>query len=138
MYKMPLYKKEYMKKWRENNRNYFEYSVDTPAPFNWHIGSAKYKLKHKGTIEGVNYQIISDEKHPFNIDMYSDIIEKAIRQFITKEYNEKSINFHKKLGFSIDTTITKKHFDGDNYHNIIGFKYLIKDWQKDKNKGDLS
>jgi len=54
------------------------------------------------------------------------------------EYNKKSINFHKKLGFSVDTSITKKHFDGDNYHNIIGFKYLIKDWQKDKSKGDLS
>jgi UDP-4-amino-4,6-dideoxy-N-acetyl-beta-L-altrosamine N-acetyltransferase len=54
------------------------------------------------------------------------------------EYNKKSINFHKKLGFSIDTSITKKHFDGDNHYNIIGFKYLIRDWHKAKSKGDLS
>ena len=48
------------------------------------------------------------------------------------EYNEKSIKFHRKLGFTIDKSFKKTHFDGKSYHNIIGFKYPLKDWEKNK------
>lgn len=34
-----------IKKWVKVNRNYFEYTVEKPAPFNWYIGSVKYQIK---------------------------------------------------------------------------------------------
>lgn len=32
------------------------------------------------------------------------------------EWNERSINFYKKLGFKIDLSVKRKYFDGNKYN----------------------
>lgn len=46
----------------------------------------------------------------------------------TLEYNTRSIRFHKRLGFTHEATLRDHYFDGDTYHDVIGFGLLITDW----------
>lgn len=67
-----------MKQWTENERNYFEYHISKPAPFNWYIGSAEYVLLIEGKIGETDYQVLADDKHKFNTEIYQDAITKGI------------------------------------------------------------
>ena len=44
-------------------------------------------------------------------------------------YNERSLNFHKTLGFQQEGTLYEQHFDGERYHNVICFGLLCHAWQ---------
>jgi RimJ/RimL family protein N-acetyltransferase len=46
----------------------------------------------------------------------------------TYEYNEKSINLLKYLGFKIEGVKRKAHFDGNNYRDILVFGLLKEDF----------
>lgn len=39
-------------------------------------------------------------------------------------YNERSIKFHEKLGFSQEGILRDQHFDGERYHHVICFGLL--------------
>ncbi len=43
-------------------------------------------------------------------------------------YNNRSILFHKALGFQQEGTLRDKHFDGECYHNVICFGLLSHEW----------
>ena len=43
--------------------------------------------------------------------------------------NERSIKFHQSLGFAEQIAQRHKHFDGDNYHDVIRFSLLDREWQ---------
>ena len=45
------------------------------------------------------------------------------------EYNERSLKFHKTLGFQEEGILCEQHFDGEVYHNVICFGLLCHDWQ---------
>lgn len=44
-------------------------------------------------------------------------------------HNERSIKFHKSLGFKAEGVLRQQHFDGQNYHDIHCFGILASDWQ---------
>lgn len=43
-------------------------------------------------------------------------------------YNERSIAFHERLGFQAEGVLREQHFDGLQYHNIVCFGILAKEW----------
>lgn len=47
-------------------------------------------------------------------------------------YNMRSIRFHERLGFTHEATLRDHHFDGDTYHDVIGFGLLVTDWSEIK------
>ena len=44
-------------------------------------------------------------------------------------FNERSIRFHKKLGFMQEGILREQHFDGYKYHDVINFGLLVSEWQ---------
>ena len=44
-------------------------------------------------------------------------------------YNERSIHFHRALGFQQEGVLRDQHFDGDHHHHIICFGLLSNEWQ---------
>ena len=44
-------------------------------------------------------------------------------------YNERSIGFHQKLGFTREGTLRDQHFDGHGYHDVVCFGLLASEWQ---------
>ena len=47
-------------------------------------------------------------------------------------YNDRSIQFHLKLGFQCEGILRQQHFDGQNYEDVVNFGLLASEWhQKD-------
>lgn len=44
-------------------------------------------------------------------------------------YNERSIRFHRNLGFQQEGILREQHFDGQNYHDVVCFGLLASEWQ---------
>jgi UDP-4-amino-4,6-dideoxy-N-acetyl-beta-L-altrosamine N-acetyltransferase len=44
-------------------------------------------------------------------------------------FNERSIAFHKALGFTDEGCLRDQHFDGNEFHNIVCFGLLEHEWQ---------
>lgn len=44
-------------------------------------------------------------------------------------FNDRSIKFHRNLGFRHEGTLRDQHYDGENYHSIICFGLLSPEWQ---------
>ena len=44
-------------------------------------------------------------------------------------FNERSIAFHKRLGFLEEGRLRDQHFDGVNYHDVVCFGLLANEWQ---------
>lgn len=47
-------------------------------------------------------------------------------------FNERSIAFHKKLGFIEEGRLREQHFDGDEFHDVLCFGLLNREWQAGK------
>ena len=45
-------------------------------------------------------------------------------------FNERSIRFHRKLGFFEEGTLREQHFDGTEYHSVVCFGMLRNEWIK--------
>ena len=43
-------------------------------------------------------------------------------------FNEKSVEFHAKLGFELEGTLRHDHFDGVEYHDVVCFGFFAKKW----------
>jgi UDP-4-amino-4,6-dideoxy-N-acetyl-beta-L-altrosamine N-acetyltransferase len=43
--------------------------------------------------------------------------------------NDRSIRFHERLGFTREAHLRDHHFDGNNYHDVVGFGLLRCEWQ---------
>lgn len=46
-------------------------------------------------------------------------------------YNERSIRFHERLGFLQEARLRDHHFNGFEYHDVIGFGLLASEWRQD-------
>lgn len=44
-------------------------------------------------------------------------------------FNERSIAFHKRLGFIEEGRLREQHFDGDKFHDVVCFGLLRREWQ---------
>lgn len=44
-------------------------------------------------------------------------------------FNDRSIAFHKRLGFIEEGRLREQHFDGTNYHDVVYFGLLANEWQ---------
>lgn len=44
-------------------------------------------------------------------------------------YNERSINFHRSLGFQQEGILRDQHFDGEQYQSVVCFGLLRHEWQ---------
>jgi UDP-4-amino-4,6-dideoxy-N-acetyl-beta-L-altrosamine N-acetyltransferase len=44
-------------------------------------------------------------------------------------YNERSIGFHRRLGFEQEGILRDQHFDGELYHSVVCFGLLESEWQ---------
>jgi len=44
-------------------------------------------------------------------------------------FNERSIQFHLRLGFQQEGVLRDQHFDGQQYHAVVCFGLLAADWQ---------
>ncbi|WP_324124070.1 UDP-4-amino-4,6-dideoxy-N-acetyl-beta-L-altrosamine N-acetyltransferase [Marinobacter sp. F4218] len=44
-------------------------------------------------------------------------------------FNERSIRFHRALGFTLEGTLRDQFFDGEQYHDIVCFGILASEWQ---------
>ena len=52
-------------------------------------------------------------------------------------FNERSIAFHHRLGFTQEGVLREQHFDGTVYHDVLCFGLLRHEWQqKSKEFGD--
>jgi len=47
-------------------------------------------------------------------------------------FNERSISFHKKMGFTEEGRLREQHFDGTIFHDVVCFGLLAKEWQINK------
>ncbi len=45
-------------------------------------------------------------------------------------FNERSIRFHISMGFQCENILNQKHFDGDQYHDVVCFGLLASQWRK--------
>lgn len=45
-------------------------------------------------------------------------------------FNEKSIQFHRRLGFREEGRLREQHFDGATYHDVICFGLLREEWKQ--------
>ncbi|NHW00823.1 UDP-4-amino-4,6-dideoxy-N-acetyl-beta-L-altrosamine N-acetyltransferase [Stutzerimonas degradans] len=44
-------------------------------------------------------------------------------------YNQRSIKFHQNLGFQQEGILREHHFDGQQYHDVMCFGLLAREWQ---------
>lgn len=44
-------------------------------------------------------------------------------------YNERSIRFHRSLGFVQEGILRQQHFDGEHYHDVVCFGLLASEWR---------
>ena len=69
-----------IKKWEENGRDYYHYKTDTPSLNFYSFMSADYEIK-KRKWNGIDIEVYYDEKHPENIDMMLDAVERSLAYF---------------------------------------------------------
>ncbi|MCP4884136.1 MAG: hypothetical protein GY908_10115 [Flavobacteriales bacterium] len=66
-----------IKKWEENGRDYYHYKTDTPSLNFYSFMSADFQIK-KRKWNGVDIEVYYDEKHPENVDMMLDAVERSL------------------------------------------------------------
>jgi ABC-2 type transport system permease protein len=66
-----------IKKWEENGRDYYHYKTDTPSLNFYSFMSADFEIK-KRKWNGIDIEVYYDEKHPENVDMMLDAVERSL------------------------------------------------------------
>ncbi|TYA58033.1 M1 family aminopeptidase [Formosa maritima] len=80
-----------IKKWEENGRNYYHYKTDTPSLNFYSFMSAKFEIARRKW-NGIDLEIYYDKKHPENVEMMLDAIERSLAYY-TKNFGP---YFHKQ------------------------------------------
>lgn len=50
-------------------------------------------------------------------------------------FNEPSIGFHQAMGYKQEGCLREQHFDGNQYHDVLCFGLLSREWAFEKRKG---
>ena len=80
-----------IKNWEENEREYYHYKTDTPSLNFYSFMSADFEIKTRKW-NGVDIEVYYDEKHPENVDMILDAVERSL-DYYTKNFGP---YFHKQ------------------------------------------
>ena len=73
-----------LKKWEENERNYFHYKVDHPSQDFYSFVSGKYEVQTRKW-NGIDIEVYYDKKHPQNVNMMLDAVERSL-DYYTKNF----------------------------------------------------
>jgi ABC-2 type transport system permease protein len=65
-----------VKKWTENNRNYFHYKMDAPALLYTSFQSARYEIT-SAKWKGVDIEVYYDKHHPYNVEQMINGVKKS-------------------------------------------------------------
>ncbi|MEJ2113885.1 MAG: hypothetical protein P8X62_09420, partial [Flavobacteriaceae bacterium] len=68
------------KQWEENGRNYYHYKSDHPSQNFYSFISANYEVA-KRKWNGIDIEVYYDEKHPMNIEMMLDAVERSLKYY---------------------------------------------------------
>ncbi|MEM1134422.1 MAG: hypothetical protein AAGI07_01190 [Bacteroidota bacterium] len=106
------------REWQENNRNYYLYEVKNPSPFNWYLGSAEYN-KAESEVNGVDFTILHDKKHHFNLAIYEEAAKKSLL-YIEKNWGKfphsdiriAEIPYYQEAFYSFPNTIAISEKEG--------------------------
>ena len=67
-------------RWEKDGRNYFKYRVDHPSQNFYSFMSADYEVATRPW-KGISLEIYYDAKHPYNIDMMLDAVQKSLEYY---------------------------------------------------------
>ncbi|MEM1216835.1 MAG: hypothetical protein AAGJ82_14170, partial [Bacteroidota bacterium] len=73
----------------ENDRRTAVYQIDTPMPFNWHLGAADY-AQLTGQAKDLTYTIFHKPTHTFNLELYQAALQKGI-DFMQKYFGATAV-----------------------------------------------
>ncbi|MBN4062261.1 hypothetical protein JYU20_03585 [Bacteroidales bacterium AH-315-I05] len=73
-----------LKKWNENDRNYYLYKADHPSQNFYSFISAKYEIA-KRKWNDIDIEVYYDKKHAVNVEMMLDAIERSLKYY-TKNF----------------------------------------------------
>ncbi|MEM1257323.1 MAG: hypothetical protein AAGH81_02255 [Bacteroidota bacterium] len=106
------------KTWQENNRNYYEYKVNNPSPFNWHFASAAY-AKNSKKHQNLEMHILHHPPHHYNVDFYQksvsatyDFISAQLGQYPYKEMRVLEIPFYQEPMYAFSNVIAISEREG--------------------------
>lgn len=114
-----------IKKWEENGRNYYHYKTDTPSLNFYSFMSADYEIK-KRRWNGIDIEVYYDEKHPENVDMMLDAVERSLAYY-TENFGP---YFHKQcriLEFPRYASFAQAFPGSMPYSESIGFVINLED-----------
>jgi ABC-2 type transport system permease protein len=66
-----------LKKWTENDRNYFHYKMDTPALWYTSFQSARYETTF-AKWKGIDVEVYFDKHHPYNVEQMINGVKKSL------------------------------------------------------------
>ncbi len=66
-----------VKKWTENNRNYFHYKMDAPALLYTSFQSARYEIT-SAKWKDIDIEVYYDKHHPYNIEQMINGVKKSL------------------------------------------------------------
>ena len=69
-----------IKKWEEDGRTYYHYKTDTPSLNFYSFMSADYEIA-KRKWNGIDIEVYYDEKHPENVEMMLDAVERSLKYY---------------------------------------------------------
>ena len=73
-----------------NGRTIATYSISVPQVFNWHLGSSGFTVE-KGKASGVEYSIMHNPSHTFNVALYKEAINKGV-VFMESRFGKGSVD----------------------------------------------
>ncbi|MEM9833545.1 MAG: hypothetical protein AAF944_23145 [Bacteroidota bacterium] len=72
-----------IKSWQADDKNYFRYSLEAPAPFEWYFGSANYS-QFSFDYEKVQCHIYHKPEHAYNVPFFKNSLSTALDFINTK------------------------------------------------------
>ncbi|MDN5199801.1 M1 family aminopeptidase [Fulvivirgaceae bacterium BMA10] len=102
-----------IKKWKENNRNYFHYKMDRLIPFRFAFSSAAYAME-KTTHKGIDLEIYYHPEHAYNVQRFLNSAKKSIDYLISQfgPYQYKHLRF-------VEVSAFTSGFAATSYPNTI-------------------
>ncbi len=117
-----------IKKWEENNRNYFKYKVDHPSQNFYSFISADYKVERKKWND-VDIEIYYDEKHSVNIDKMVNAVERSL-EYYTKNFGPYTHKQCRIIEFPRFSTFAQAFPGTMPYSEAFGFIIDLEDEEK--------
>ena len=119
-----------IKKWKENNRNYYQYKLDHPSQNFYSFISANYQVA-KRKWEDVDIEIYYDSKHSVNIEMMLDAVERSL-EYYTQNFGPYYHNQARIIEFPRFSTFAQAFPGTMPYSESFGFIIDLED-EEDNN-----